>query len=711
MDIYPLNDVMVIWIKDSKLCRLERKWDGQFFVSGSTNNLAKLMSHHKILPFVKKFEWVKMFEKPEDIHKSTTLKIILKKYSDISYLSKTIERLNKFGVYRLYNIDIPFEQSYLYENDLFPLGKYNVDANWTAMSEMMDTDYELPHFTKTYIEVIAKKTASSQKFSDPIHSVLINGDVISGNSEEKIISDFIQQINLSDPDFIITKNGDAWDLPYLAHRAKLSGIDISLSRERNCHISSKIGGNSYFSYGQVHFKPLPVKLYGRIHIDQSNCFLCDNEPSFEGLYEVARTCRLPIQTASRASIGKCMSSIQYYNATKRNLLIPWKPTTSEIFKTRLELFVGDRGGIILEPSLGVFENVAELDFVSLFGNIMLKKNISSETINCKCCSDSNLIVPDIRYHVCKKQGIIPQSIRVLLNKRRQYSELIEKTIDTDKKSHYVKRKAALKWILVTSFGYLGFNNAKFGRIDAHMAVCAFARYLLLKAISIAEKNDFTILHGIVDSLWVHKNNARINDYKILCNKISQETNFELSLDVYDWISFLTSRGNRSIPVPNKYFGRKKDGSLKIRGIDERRHDTPKLFVDCQNEILTLLGSCQSIKEIKQILPKAKKIQKKYRDILVDHAVSIDSLVFTNRISHGQNGYKTNTIQSDAIKQLKMSGKELCPGQKISYVIHDYKRKSNRVTPIPLVSSNNYDVDRYVELLDRCCKEILLPFEG
>jgi hypothetical protein len=29
---------------------------------------------------------------------------------------------------------------------------------------------------------------------------------------------------------------------------------------------------------------------------------------------------------------------------------------------------------------------------------------------------------------------------------------------------------SLKWILVTSFGYLGFNNAKFGRIDAHIAV-------------------------------------------------------------------------------------------------------------------------------------------------------------------------------------------------------------------------------------------------
>ena len=64
---------------------------------------------------------------------------------------------------------------------------------------------------------------------------------------------------------------------------------------------------------------------------------------------------------------------------------------------------------------------------------------------------------------------------------------------------YEARQSVLKWILVTSFGYLGYNNAKFGRIDAHIAVCAFDRQILLQAAKIAERQGFRVLHGIVDS--------------------------------------------------------------------------------------------------------------------------------------------------------------------------------------------------------------------
>ena len=140
-----------------------------------------------------------------------------------------------------------------------------------------------------------------------------------------------------------------------------------------------------------------------------------------------------------------MSSVQFYNAIKRELLIPWKPATTDNFKSRMDLLIGDRGGLILEPKIGLYENVAELDFASLFGDIMLKKNISSETINCECCCndmDSKRIVPDLGYHICKRKGIVPQSIYILLEKRQKYTELIEKTHNNnDTLQTYKARKA------------------------------------------------------------------------------------------------------------------------------------------------------------------------------------------------------------------------------------------------------------------------------
>jgi DNA polymerase-2 len=39
-----------------------------------------------------------------------------------------------------------------------------------------------------------------------------------------------------------------------------------------------------------------------------------------------------------------------------------------------------------------------------------------------------------------------------------------------------------------------------------------------------------------------------------------------------------------LPIPNRYFGVFEDGALIIRGIEERRHDTPPLLSKCQREI-------------------------------------------------------------------------------------------------------------------------------
>ena len=168
-------------------------------------------------------------------------------------------------------------------------------------------------------------------------------------------------------DFVLTDDGDSFTFPYLIERANSNSIKIELGREKDSGglIKPAKEGTSYFSYGKIFFKPSTVRLPGRIHIDTDNSFIMA-ESGLPGLYELARICRMPFHTASRASIGKCMSSLQFYHADKKNVLIPWKPTLAEHVKSLDELLIADRGGMILEPWIGVHENVAELDFVSLY---------------------------------------------------------------------------------------------------------------------------------------------------------------------------------------------------------------------------------------------------------------------------------------------------------------------------------------------------------
>ena len=714
-DIYCLEDRVILLVKTkNKIQRIEKFWTPSFYVSSRHSEKIKILENNsKLRSCIKEIKYEQKFERVSDRELTNVLKITTKKTTDIVHLAKKIQQLDIYGIYRLYNVDIPPEQSYLYENEVYPLGKYEISNNWKELSNIKETDYELPTFTKISFQVNAKKRKNIPTMSDRIESIQINDITLQSESEENMIRDCIEIIKDIDPDFIITKKGDTWDFPYLVHRAELNRVTdkLVLGREKNHSLlKPERNGTSYFSYGQIHFKPHAIRLLGRIHIDESSCFIWKNDYSIHGLYEIARTCRLPLDIATRASIGKCMSSIQFYNASKRNLLVPWKPTVAEIFKNRMELLQGDRGGLILEPKIGVHENVGEIDFASLFGNIMLKKNISAETINCTCCQDSRIKVPELGYRICKRRGIIPESLELLLEKREKYTDLIENNDDKEKQKIYKERKSALKWILVTSFGYLGFNNAKFGRIDAHMAVCAFARDLLISAIRIAEKEGFEVLHGIVDSIWIHKKNAFKKDYELLRDQIAKKTGFCLSLEIYKWIVFLPSKKHKIVPVPNRYFGAKQNGELKVRGIEIRRHDTPIVFSKCQQDILKMFANCKNKSEITQAIKGARQIQEHYKRHILQKEIPIKDLAFTNRVTRGTDEHKNNTIQADAINQLKMEGKKIVPGQKIMYIIADHTRKTTkRVVPLELASHGRYDVKRYSELLDKCCDSIIDPF--
>ncbi len=347
------------------------------------------------------------------------------------------------------------------------------------------------------------------------------------------------------------------------------------------------------------------KLVGRVHIDVNNTFIY-TACGLEGLIEVSRTCRVPLHRAARASIGTIMSSLQLYIAWRDGTLIPWKKNEPESFKTAWELLVADRGGFIFEPKLGFHTDVVEVDFTSMFPMLMLTRNISAETVLCKCCPDSNNRVPELGYNICeKRRGIVPKTLDLLLKKRLKYKSLIREVEDEGLRKVYNKRQTALKWVLVTCFGYLGYRNARFGKVDAHIAVCAFARDSLLKTARLAEKHGFEVIHGIVDSLWLKKPNVSPKRLQQFCSEASEAVRVPLSVEgKYRWIVFLPSKVLKGVPVLNRYYGVFENGEIKLRGVEARRGDTPIFIVKAQMEMIKKLAGANSLESFKARIPEA-----------------------------------------------------------------------------------------------------------
>ena len=731
-DAYALNGSMIFWIKkdnSSTTIRVEDKsWNHKIYVASKKALLKSVIENNEILSMVKEYHFISKYELITDTKKSQVLELELKDPTYSLKLAKKIEKMGRFGQSRLYNVDILPEQSYFYEHDVFPLMKCKVHVsnstlNWIDNEDdVWSTEYELPLFNNIHLKVYPKtKEGRIPRFSDVIALVSIQkGDtskdtIYIQGSEIDILYQLVKEVEKINPDFILTEYGDSFTFPYLTHRSEINQVDLILDREGVPLCKPKKDGTSYFSYGRMYFKPSATKLLGRIHIDTDNSFVL-NESGLQGLYELARICRLPLHSASRASIGKCMSSLQFYNAMRNNILIPWKPTLAEHPKSLGDLLIADRGGLIFEPIMGAHEKVAELDFVSLYPTIMFKKNISAETVICNCCSHSKLRVPELlNYHICeKRRGIVPLSLEILLKKRAHYKDKRNSTTDPELKKIYDARQTALKWVLVTSFGYLGFNNAKFGRIDAHIAVCAFDRQILSQTVRIAESQGFKILHAIVDSIWIQKKNVVNNNYKSLKIEIENKTGFPISFEgIYKWIVFVPSKSNTILPVSNRYFGVFEDGTVKMRGIEARRHDTAEFFSNVQQGILNIMSEANSIKEVRDLMPKVRKFFQMHLELLRYKKVPINDLVLTKRISKDVDEYKNrNTVELDALLQLKHAGKSLKSGQILKYVLTDYYRKNSRKrsVPVELINSKTvYDTKRYSELLVETCNSVTEPF--
>jgi len=731
-DAYALNGSMIFWIKkdnSSTTIRVEDKsWNRKIYVASEKSLLKSVIENNEILSMVKEYHFISKYELITDTKKSQVLELELKDPTYALKLAKKIEKMGRFGQSRLYNVDILPEQSYFYEHDVFPLMKCKVHVsnstlNWIDNEDdVWSTEYELPLFNNIHLKVYPKtKEGRIPRFTDVIALVSIQkGDtskdtIYIQGSEIDILYQLVKEVEKINSDFILTEYGDSFTFPYLTYRSEINQVNLVLDREGIPLCKPKKDGTSYFSYGRMYFKPLATKLLGRIHIDTDNSFVL-NESGLQGLYELARICRLPLHSASRASIGKCMSSLQFYNAVRNNILIPWKPTLAEHPKSLGDLLIADRGGLIFEPIMGAHEKVAELDFVSLYPTIMFKKNISAETVICNCCSHSKLRVPELlNYHICeKRRGIVPLSLEILLKKRAHYKDKRNSTTDPELKRIYDARQTALKWVLVTSFGYLGFNNAKFGRIDAHIAVCAFDRQIILQTVRIAESQGFKILHAIVDSIWIQKKNVVNNDYKSLKTEIENKTGFPISLEgIYKWIVFVPSKSNTILPVSNRYFGVFEDGTVKMRGIEARRHDTAEFFSNVQQGILNIMSEANSIKEVRDLMPKVRKFFQLHLELLRYKKVPINDLVLTKRISKDVDEYKNrNTVELDALLQLKHAGKSLKSGQILKYVLTDYYRKNSRKRSIPVELINSktvYDAKRYSELLVEICNSVTEPF--
>jgi DNA polymerase-2 len=222
------------------------------------------------------------------------------------------------------------------------------------------------------------------------------------------------------------------------------------------------------------------------------------------------------------------------------------------------------------------------------------------------------------------------------------------------------------------------------------------------------------MHGIVDSLWLKKPDATMEEYSKLCQLITAETGIPISFEGrYKWIMFLPSRLHPRVSVLNRYLGVMESGKIKVRGLEVRKRDTSCFVYNAQTDMINILSKANNTAELYRQIPEAIKVLRLYRQRLLDGEVPLSDLMVSKHMSKEPGRYRQQVSQVIVAQQLARHGVDVQAGTNTEFIFTnaEHKRYERRVKAAQLIEKNlNPDTKKYLMLLYSSAAN-LLSFAG
>jgi DNA polymerase I len=559
------------------------------------------------------------------------------------------------------------------------------------------------------------------------------------DKEKEMLQDAFQIIKTFP--FVLTYNGDEFDLPYLYNRAERLGIknsenpfymmrDSATLRE-GVHLDLyKVLSNRSFQiyafsqkYTDFSLNSVSKALLGKEKIDYGLEFdelslyqtanYCYNDAlltyeltSFNKdlmmdlLVIIARIGRMPIDDIARMGVSQWIRSLLYYEHRRRNCLIPKR----EELQRRSEGVMSDavikdkkyRGGLVVEPKEGIHFDVVVMDFASLYPSIIKVRNLSYETVRCPHEECKKNTIPQTNHWTCsKKNGLTSMIIGSLRDLRVNYYKSLSKkeTLTDDQRQQYTVVSQALKVILNASYGVMGAEIFPLYFLPVAEATTAIGRFTILETIKKCEEAGIEVLYGDTDSLFIK--NPTQEQIQIVIEQAKKDHGVDLEIDKTYRYCVLSNR-------KKNYLGVTKSGKVDVKGLTGKKSHTPAFIKNLFYELIDVLSKVQTMEDFvkakqeisEKIATCGKKVEAK--------EIPLEELTFNVMLSKAPSEYvKTIPQHIRAAKQLE-SIREIKKGDKISFI-----KILNKpgVKPVELAKKEEIDSKKYMEFMESTLEQI------
>lgn len=649
-----------------------RRFEPSIYVDGADDHLAALADRLAADPKVAATGRERKFLDLRDDERAPVLRVDLHRVGEVRTLARQIRREHEPG---------PPGTLRLYDVDLSPGFRYCLATGRVPLPDRP-------------LSVLSVRIGEKPLADRDVSRLVVDGEPMAG-SEPAVLRALTERIRTEDPDVLVVD--DAGLVPLLFAKGDDHGVDVRLGRRPG--YEQLAGANTVESYGRVLHSPARYRLPGRVLVDEANSFLW-SQTSLRGLLDLVGHAHKPLGELAWASIGNVLTAIQIREARDRDVLVPWNKWAPEQFKDVETLHAADRGGFTFAPEVGLHEDAVQLDFSSLYPRIICEHNLSPDTVR-RDCDASRGTVPELDYEVCERRGFLVDVLEPLLDHRAALKDRLRETDDAERAAALSARSDAFKWVLVAAFGYQGYRNSKFGRIEVHEAINAVARDLLLTAKSVAETAGWRVVHGVVDSLWVTAREADPLAPADLADRIADAVGIPLEVEAeYDWVAFVPKRNSQAGAL-TKHFGETADGERTVRGIECRQRSTPAFVADAQRDLIDVLGDRRDPGAVVDRL--ATHVGRLRRG-----DVAPAELVIRKRTTKPLSAYSQRTHTVAALQRARRHGVDVDPGEDVRYVVVDDGARSPERVRLHFETVDGYDADFYADLLVRAAESVVSP---
>ena len=543
--------------------------------------------------------------------------------------------------------------------------------------------------------------------------------------------------------FVLTFNGDDFDLPFLYNRAKNLGINrteipIEVGR-RTCSFTHGVHIDLYkfffnrsiqiYAFGNK-YRDMTLDAIGTAllelpKIEHEKAFselsytelaeynLRDSEITLDLtafndnlvmklILAMSRISRMTMEDVSRQGVSRWIRNFLYHEHRQRNMLIPnmedilalkGGTTTTAMIKGKKY-----KGAIVVDPVPGVHFNVAVMDFASLYPSIIKVHNLGYQTLLCNHPECKQNKVPETTHWICTKnkalESLLIGSLRDLRVKWYK-QKAKDKTLPPDVQSWYAVIPSALKVVLNASYGVFG--SPAFGLYCPPVAeaTAAIGRHVITQTIEKARSLGVEVLYGDTDSVFLK--NPSPEQVKILAEWSITKMGMELEVEKWYRYAVFSSR-------KKNYLGILKGGGVDVKGMTgKKRHIPPyikKAFFELEERLQQVHNPAEfeeAKKEIKQLIRNRYLCLKQRK-----WGETPEPLAFHVVLGKPLSAYTKTTPQHvKAALMLKEIGYDMKAGDLINYV-----KVVKGVKPVQVATNSEIDVDKYVAYLQSTFDQIL-----